>query len=197
MAAAHRRLLAAPVAEAQSRARWVRGSTATDWSFATSCLSDGTPARTQQLAGPTRRLAIGRHAGSHRDHFPRSAGLRLRRVSAAHGTGAVLVTDRPRRRLRDCHSRVRACHHPVGRSLDHHGSSRRPVFSWKRMVSAPTPTAAAARRLVGPLRCCRPVHAARLDLGAHRKVKCTRQMIVSRGARPWPKTRGGARPAGG
>jgi thioredoxin reductase len=37
MAAAHRRILTAPVAEAQSRARWVRGSTATDWSSATCC----------------------------------------------------------------------------------------------------------------------------------------------------------------
>jgi len=39
--------------------------------------------------------------------------------------------------------------HPVGRWLDHHGASRRPVFPRKRMVSALTPIAAAARRLVG------------------------------------------------
>jgi hypothetical protein len=37
MAAAHRRLLAAPVAEAQSRTRRVRGSMATDWSSGTCC----------------------------------------------------------------------------------------------------------------------------------------------------------------
>jgi glycine/D-amino acid oxidase-like deaminating enzyme len=37
MAAAHRRLLVAPVAEAQSGSCWVRGSTATDWSSATCC----------------------------------------------------------------------------------------------------------------------------------------------------------------
>ena len=37
LAAAHRRLLAAPAAEAQNGRRWIRGSTATDWSSATCC----------------------------------------------------------------------------------------------------------------------------------------------------------------